>query len=176
MRESDLRGPVTAHLAARGYRTWAAPDGSDYFDLVARRGDEVGLVELKLADWRKVFAQALRRRAWADWVAVALPRATLAGKILARPEAPRARRVGVWVVSGGAVRELRAAEPLVGPGEADPFAESRTRFRGFLDALEAGGLPPNAHWEVPGRPTVGGARRTTRDWRLEEFPGPGDAP
>ncbi len=170
MRESDLAPPVEAHLVRQGYRVWVAPDGADYFDIVARRGSEIGLVELKLADWRKVFAQAVRRRAWADWVAVALPRGSLAERLLDRPEAPRAERVGVWVVEAGAVRELRPARPLVGPGEADPFAESRARFLARLDELESGAIPAGARWLVPGRPRVGGARRTTRDWRLEEFP------
>ncbi len=137
---------------------------------MARRGPEIGLVELKLSDWRKVFAQAVRRRAWADWVAVALPRESLARRLLDRPEAPRAQRVGVWVVEDGAVRELRPARPLVAAGEADPFAESRARLAARLDELEAGALPAGARWLVPGRPSVGGSRRTTRDWRLEEFP------
>ena len=170
VREADLVPPVEAHLARQGYRVWAAPDGADYFDIVARRGGEVGLVELKVADWRKVFAQAVRRRAWADWVAVALPRASLARRLLDRPTAPRAERIGVWVVATGSVRELRAARPLVGAGEADPFSESRALFRARLDELAAGAIPAGARWLVPGRPRTGAARRTIRDWRLEEFP------
>lgn len=170
MKEADLRAPVTGHLERRGFQVWPAPDGADYFDLVARRGDEVGLVELKLADWRKVFAQALRRRAWADWAAVALPRPSLARKVLELPQAPRARCVGVWAVVGDGVEELRAARPFVGAGEPDPFAATRVRFRALLDDLVAGRLPPGAHWEVPHRPTTGTGHRTTRDWRLEEFP------
>ncbi|MCI4355433.1 MAG: hypothetical protein L3K06_08740, partial [Thermoplasmata archaeon] len=98
LRESELRAPVVAHLTAEGFRTWVAPDGRDYFDIVALRGEEIGLVELKVSAARQVFGQALRRRAWADWVAVAIPGRKAAERLLARPGAERAGRIGVWLV------------------------------------------------------------------------------
>lgn len=171
MRESELAPPVVRHLAAQGYRAWVDPDGSDYFDLIARRERTIGLVELKVADWRKVMGQAVRRRAWADWVAVALPRRSLAGKALARPTAARTGRVGVWVVEAGEVTELRAAQPLREPGEPDPFAEERERMHLMLDLLESSALAPGVEWNLTatGR---GGRGRSPRGWTLEEFEGP----
>lgn len=175
MRERDLAGPVVAHLTAEGYRVWVDPDGSDFLDVVARRGGEIGLVELKLADWRKVLAQAQRRRGWADWVAVVLPRASLAHKLLAVPQTERARRIGVWVVAAGALTVVRPAEPLWRPGEARPFAELRQHIEELTDRLLDGSLPVGVRWNLAGaRGRIDRTRRSTRDWRLEEFPdGPG---
>ncbi len=172
MREAELRAPVLAHLAARGDRAWASPDGHDYFDIVAVGPSGIGLVELKVAAAGKVFAQALRRRAYADWVAVAIPSERAARRLLGLPQAPLARRVGVWAVRpDGTVHELRAAEPIV--PEDDPFAPARARFRELVEALLDGGLPEGVDWSGtrgPGLPGPG--RRSTRDWRLEEFPDP----
>jgi hypothetical protein len=169
--EHDLRAPVLAHLARDGYRAWAAPDGRDYFDIVACRGAEVGLVELKVANAAKVFAQAVRRRAWADWVAVALPGERAARRLLTMVQAPLAERVGVWQVTGASVRVLRPARPLWPVGGEDPFAEARARFRALVDQLRSGELPDGVDWGIFGAPRLPGrGRRSTRDWRLEEFP------
>lgn len=171
MRERDLAAPVVAHLTARGYRVWVDPDGSDFLDVVARQGPVIGLVELKLADWRKVLAQAQRRRGWADWIAVALPRASLAAKLLAVPQAERAQRIGVWVVADGRVEVVRPAEPLWRPHEERPFPELRQRIEEMTDRLIDGSLPAGVRWNLPGaRGRIGGGQRSTRDWRLEEFP------
>jgi len=171
LRESELRAPVRAHLEAQGFRTWIAPDGRDYFDLVALRGEEIGLVELKVSAARQVFGQALRRRAWADWVAVAIPGRRAAERLLARPAADRAERVGIWIVGPSGIRELRSARPMYAEGEPRPFEEARARFRELLRALESGELPDGIDWGIFGAPRLPGAhRRSTRDWRLEEFP------
>ena len=171
MKESDLRAPVVAHLTAAGFRTWVAPDGRDYFDIVALRGEEIGLVELKVSAARQVFGQALRRRAWADWVAVAIPGRKAAERLLARPGAERASRVGIWLVEPAGVRELRPARPLYRPEEAAPFAEAKAQLRALLDQLETGAIPAGTDWGIFGSPRLPGERRrSTRDWRLEEFP------
>jgi len=172
VKEAELRAPIIAHLAARGYEAWAAPDGRDYFDIVALRETEVGLVELKVAGATRVFGQALRRRAWADWVAVALPSRRAAERLVAQRVAYRAQRVGIWVVTPeGGVEELRPAEPFVGPDEDDPFREARDRFRELVRAHQAGQVPTGMDWGVMGAPRLPGpGRRSTRDWRLEEFP------
>ncbi len=171
MREKDLAPPVRGFLEGQGYRVWVDPDGSDFLDMVARRGTEIGLIELKLADWRKLLAQAIRRRGWADWVAVALPRESLARRLLAAPQAVRAQRVGVWAVVDGTVRVLRPAEPLWGAGETHPFPELRERLATLTDLLGEGALPEGVRWNLPGsRGRLPGGRRATRDWRMEEFP------
>lgn len=170
MLERELVPPVRAHLEALGYRVYVNPDGADYFDMVARKGPEVGLVELKVADWKRVVHQALRRRGWGDWVAVVVPRRSLAERIVARPVAPRGGRVGVWYLEAGGVVVLRPAAPFVVAGEVDPFPEPKTWLLERLeiaDGLE-GGVPVG--WSVPDAGHVAGRRRSSRDWRLEEFP------
>ena len=172
MLERELVPPVRAYLEGLGYRVYVDPDGADYFDVVARRGEEVGLVELKVADWKKVVHQALRRRGWGDWVAVVVPRRSLAEKIVARPSALRGTRVGVWYRDGDSVSVLRAAAPFVAPGEIDPFPEPK---HWLLERLAiADGLAPGTvvTWGVPDAGRVAGRGRSSRDWRLEEFPEP----
>lgn len=173
MLETELAPPVVAFLEGQGYRVWRDPDGSDYFDIVCRRGEEVGLVELKVADYRKLLAQAHRRRGFADWVAVALPKRLLAEKLLALPSTERGRRVGVWRVREGKVTVLRPAEPLRAAGETNPFPEARARLVQLLDELEAGRLEPGTRWEgIAAVPGAGRLRRATRNWRLDEFSDP----
>ena len=171
LRERSLVPVVTEFLTRQGFRVWADPDGSDYFDLVARRGDEVGLVELKLTDWTTVIHQALRRRGWGDWVAVAVPRRSLANRIVARSRARRSESVGVWCVERDSVTVLRPAKPFP-EMKPDPFRPLREHLRESLDLLEQGILPAGTGWRSvrlpqprPGRPGT----LSTALWRLEEF-------
>jgi hypothetical protein len=158
-------------LAGRGYRTWVDPDGSDYFDLVARKDEEVGLVEAKVADARTVLAQALVRRVWGDWVAVLLVPARSAERLEARTRSTRAAPVGVWTLDGDQVRELRPPRPWTRPGETDPYAELRAQFRGVLDALERGDLPKGLTWDGVGSAVRRASHgRRFREWRLDELP------
>ncbi len=171
-RESDLVGPVERFLTPQGYRVWVDPDGSDYFDVVARRGDEVGLIELKLADWKAVLTQAVARRGWGNWTAVVVPRATLGRRLLQHRRNERTSRVGIWLVQDGAIEVLRAASPTIGPGEEDPYGPQRAEFRNLLDAMEAGVLPAKVGWTYLrswARDQHGGRR--AKSWSLDEFSG-----
>jgi hypothetical protein len=169
-REAELAPAVQRYLEGRGYRVWIDPDGTDYFDVVARSGSTIGLVELKISDGRTVLRQAIRRRGWADWVAVAVPSRALAARIAARPVAERGTRVGVWAVVGGTVEVIRAEEPLAPESEPNPLGVLKLALLERLDLLEAGTLAPGIPWGL-----AEGARhglpggRSTRDWRLEEF-------
>lgn len=157
------------YLEELGYRTWPNPDGTDYFDLVARKGPEVGLVEAKVADSRTVLAQALTRRVWGDWVAVLVGSRRSAERLETRTRTTRAAPVGVWTVQDGRVRVLRPARSWVVPGEPDPYAELRERFRRILDALEAGDLPAGLSWNsVPGSVRRASHGRKFKEWRLDE--------
>lgn len=169
IREKEVVDVAAAFLSAQGYRVYPNLDSQDYFDLVARRGDEVGLVEAKVSGSREVLAQALKRRAWGDWGAVVLPSERAARRLAARTDATRARRVGVWVTDRSTVRVLRAAVPWVLPGESDPFADLRHRFRRVLDRIDSGELSS----EVPWGNVVGAVRRASggrsfAEWRLDE--------
>ncbi len=162
------------HLEARGYRVRVNPDGTDYFDLVARRANEVGLVEAKVGDARAVLAQALRRRGWGDWSAVVLASTRAAERLAARTRGTRSEPVGVWSAREGSVTVHREAKAWVRPDQPDPYRALRERFRRVLDALDSGGIPPGARWDGVGsavRRASGG--RGFAEWRLDE---PADPP
>lgn len=169
--ESEVVRVAAEHLDRLGYRTYVDPDGTDYFDLVARRGTEVGLVEAKVANARAVLVQALRRRAWGEWGAVVLASRRSAERLAARSAAGRAAPVGVWAVEGTQVSVLRAARPWVPPGGNDPFAALRARFLRILDDLDLGVRPAGLPWDdvlAEVRRASGG--RGFAEWRLDEGP------
>jgi len=193
--EHALVGPVRRHLEALGFQVWADPDGRDYFDVVAMRAEEVGLVELKIADGPRVFRQALRRRAWGDWVAVAVASERSAERLVRLRTTPLARRVGVWLVRDDRVEVRRASRPWSGP-EAS-YAGERRAFRAILEQLARGAIPSGVGWEgvlrmvrrasggrgfaeytieeltEPGDPRSGNASDVTTDGSLRDCTGPG---
>ena len=172
---ASSRRPVRTYLESHGYRVWVDPDGTDYYDIIARRG----------RDDRPRRAQALR---WPDGpsAGATAPRLGRLGRGggAQRAARPADRRVGPWrsAASGSASGRSSATRsgssgpprPFVGPGETDPFERLKASMHERLDLLEAGTLPEGVAWhllatsrrELPGR-------RSTRDWRLEEFRGDG---
>lgn len=169
--EAEIVRTAARYLEARGYRVWIDPDGTNYFDLVARRGEEVGLVEAKVAHARGVWGQAVRRRGWGSWNAVVLARPLSAERLAARTAAGRSAHIGVWSIDHGEIRVHRPARPWVEPGTPDPYADLRRRFRRILDALEAGTLPAEARWEgVPRAVRRASSGRGFAEWRLDEAP------
>jgi hypothetical protein len=171
--EKELVRAVARSLEGQGWRTYVDPDGSDYFDLVVRRDAEVGLVEAKLASPRALLVQALRRRAWGNWVAVVVPSMRTARHLVASTEGRRAAPIGVWVLEGEAVTVIRTARPFETPGTgADPFAAHRERFRAVLDRIDSGELPAGVAWDGLGRELrLASGGRGFREWRLDESGG-----
>ena len=167
--EAEIVRCVARSLEAQGYRVRIDPDGTDYFDLVARKDGEIGLIEAKVAHPREVWAQALRRRGWGDWNAVVLARPVSAERLAARTAHSRGSPIGVWSIDRGEVRVHRPARPWVAPPAPDPYAELRERFRRILDALEDGTLPPDARWAgVPRAVRRASRGRGFAEWRLDE--------
>lgn len=173
MRETELLGPVTTHLEAEGYRVYPNADAEDFFDVVARRADELGIVELKVADWSHALYQAVERRQWADWVAVVLPRRSLAERLHRASSGPMTRRIGIWVVEGGEVRVVRMAHRVDREGLPESWGASRERLVRMLDLMDAGEIPAGTSWASAVR--AAGLRGRGR-WRLEEFAGRADPP
>jgi hypothetical protein len=168
--EKEMLRRVAANLEGLGYRVYVDPDGTDYFDLVARRSDEVGLVEGKIRDGRAVLRQALERRAWGDWVGVALASRRAAESLARRTEGTRAAPVGVWAVEGSVVTVVRPSRrwPEAEAGE-DPFAPLRARFRRLLEAIDRGELPPGVPWsDVVREARRASGGRGFAEWRLDE--------
>ncbi len=158
------------HLAAAGYRVYVDPDGTDYFDLVARRGDEVGLVEAKVGDRRKVLRQAVRRRAWGDWCAVVLTPERAARKLESATATGRLSAVGVWTTAEDTVRVLRPARPWGADAATDPFGPLKRRFRAVLDAVDRGELPSGVAWDgLLGEVRRASGGRWFSEWRLDEL-------
>jgi hypothetical protein len=175
--EAEIVAAVAAHLENLGYRVRVNVDGIDYFDLVARREGEVGLVEAKVSDARTVLVQALKRRAWADWCAVALAGERSARRLAARTSGGRAEPVGVWCVRAGRVEVVRAPRPWVAPGVDDPFADLKARFRAILDALESGEIPSGVGWDgVVREVRRASGGRSFSEWRLDEPSSTGPPP
>jgi len=168
--EAELVGLAARHAEGLGYRAYIDPDGSSYFDLVVRRGAEVGLVEAKLGRARPLLRQALRRRAWGDWVAVVLPSRRLAEPLVRATTDRRSAPVGVWALDGGSVVELRPAGRFPSVGGADPFGPLRERFRRVLDAVDSGATPTGVPWDdVLGEVRRASGGRRFAEWRLDEL-------
>ncbi len=165
-RETDTIPPMRAYLEGKGFRVYPNVDGNDYFDLVARRGRELGLVELKRSLAGPAFGQALRRRAWGDWVGVALGSGPGARRLATERNGRLSSVVGIWWVHGETVELVRA--PTVVPTANVPRRE-RVQLHAWLDAIDRGWIPPGTRMEGLG----GTLRRLSqgrayREWTVEE--------
>lgn len=171
--EAELVRTVAQYLSEQGYRVVADPDGTDYFDVVARRGNEVGLVEVKVRDARTVLAQALRRRGWGNWSAIALGSERAASRLASRTAGTRAAPVGIWSVGPCTVRVHREATPWVADGQDDPFAPLREQFRRWLDLVGSVELAGPVRWAgIPAAVRRASGGRGFAEWRLDEGSGP----
>lgn len=78
IKESDLIPPLIEFLNSEGWFCVADADKTDYFDVACIKGDpydyEVMLVELKLNQPKTVYHQAYKRRWYADFVTVGMPK------------------------------------------------------------------------------------------------------
>ena len=161
-----MAAPVRAFLGPRGYRVYANPDGADYFDLIARRGPELGLVELKRTLGPPTFVQALRRRRWGDWIAVGIGSRRAAERLVERRAGRLTGAVGVWHVRPDGVDVLREA---VAPPLPRALTAERALLTRYLDAIDSGELPPGVAWDGwPASLRRLSAHRGYREWTIEE--------
>jgi hypothetical protein len=140
-READLYPPVKAYLQARGYDVKGEVGAAD---IVARRGDDLLIVELKRGFTLGLFHQAVDRLALTDLVYVAVPAGGQAKALAANVKL--ARRIGFGVMTvrlrDGFVEVL--ADP--GPYAARLSKPKRARLLRAFDRLQ-------------GDPNAGGATR-----------------
>ncbi|WP_333713682.1 DUF2161 domain-containing phosphodiesterase [Yoonia sp.] len=141
MKEADLYPPLKAHLQAQGYAVKGEVGAAD---IVARRGDEIVIVEMKTAFSLSLFHQGIERLAVTDAVYLAVP---AGGKDKAlRRNVQLARRAGLGVMTvrlrDGLVEVL--ADP--GPYAARLSKKKRKRLLGAYDRMQ-------------GDPNAGGATR-----------------
>lgn len=140
-READLYPPVKAYLQRQGYDVKGEVGAAD---VVARRGDDVLVVELKLGFSLALFHQGIDRLSVTDLVYVAVPAGGQAKALKANVKL--ARRVGLGVIT---VR-LRDGhvEVLADPGSYAP-RKSKKKATRLLRAFD----------RLQGDPNAGGATR-----------------
>jgi len=140
-READLYAPIKAYLTRQGYEVKGEVGAAD---VVARRDDDIVVVELKLGFSLALFHQGLERLALTDHVYLAVPAGGQAKPLKANVKL--ARRLGLGVLS---VR-LRDGfvEALADPGPYTP-RKSRKKQARLLRAFD----------RLQGDPNAGGATR-----------------
>lgn len=140
-READLYPPVKAYLQRQGYEVKGEVGAAD---VVARRADDVVVVELKLGFSLALFHQGIERLAVTDLVYVAVPSGGKAKALKANVKL--ARRVGLGVMT---VR-LRDGhvDVLADPGPYAP-RKSKKKATRLLRAFD----------RLQGDPNAGGATR-----------------
>lgn len=145
MRESDLSGPVCEWLRREGYEVYV-----EVFDvdIVARRGDHLVAVELKMRLNRRLFEQLTHAAWWADEVYGAIPaagtRRSKRKRVLRSisTDSLKHQGFGLLSVSGDVCRQVIGARE-------QPWARVKTRRYRFTKLArrvpaaedDVGGLP-----------------------------------
>ncbi|MGJ8622850.1 MAG: DUF2161 domain-containing phosphodiesterase [Yoonia sp.] len=140
-READLYPPIKAHLQRQGYDVKGEVGAAD---VVARRGDDLVVVELKLGFSLALFHQGIDRLAVTDNVYLAVPEGGKAKALKANVKLARRAGLGVMTVRlrDGFVEVL--ADP--GPYAARQSKKKKSRLLRAFDRLQ-------------GDPNEGGATR-----------------
>lgn len=140
MKESDLFPPLEAYLVAQGYRVQGEVCGCD---LVALRGEDLLVVEMKVAFNVKLLYQAVRRLAITPAVYVAFPRPAARQKMsfwqMVKSLARRLE-IGVLLVEGGRVNELVAPAAFTGRASARKKDQVLKEFHGRRASKNVGGV------------------------------------
>lgn len=142
MREADLSAPVKALLEARGFEVKAEIGPCD---LLARRGDDVVAVELKLRLSLGLIHQAVDRQTMFENVYLAVPGPALRGHGPGR----LCRRLGLGLISVG----RDGAEALLDP-DAPPPRRRRQRAEALLREWDRRAGDPNLGGIRGGRVTA----------------------
>ena len=143
MRERDLYAPLKGYFSAQG---WEVKGEVGAADIVARRGDDLLIVELKLRPSLTLYHQAVARLRLTDLVYIAVPRPSgRAARRALRENLVLCRRLGLGFLT---VAPCGTVERRCDPG---PYVPRRARAR--ADALKA------QFDRLRGDPNDGGATR-----------------
>ncbi len=141
MKETALYPPIKAYLTRAG---WTVKGEVGAADVVARRGDDILVVELKLGFSLALFHQGIERLQTTDLVYLAVPAGGKAKALKANVKL--ARRVGLGVLTVRARDGL--VEVLAEPGPYAPRKSKKKKAR-LVKAFE----------RLEGDPNAGGATR-----------------
>lgn len=143
-RESELYGPLKAHLEDQGYEVKGEVGAAD---LVARRSDvPVLIVELKLRPSLSLYHQAIARLAITEHVYIAIPRPSgRAARRMLKDNQAMCRRLGLGFIT---VRGDNRVDVHCDPGPYAP-RKSKAKAAKLLRAFDA----------LRGDPNEGGATR-----------------
>ena len=130
MRETDLYAPIRDYLKAQGYKVRGEVKGCD---VVATKGDDLIVVELKLRANLDLLAQAIDRQRVSDSVYVALPRPSYKVRRSAQHRGLKRllRRLAVGLILVSADSEAPGVEVVHHPGPYEP-KKSRRKCRAII--------------------------------------------
>jgi hypothetical protein len=144
--EAWLKAPVRAHLLAEGWSVrFEVPLHGRVADVVARRGQEVVAIELKLEDWREALAQAMHYQLAAHRAYVAMPLNTAVVPLRARS---RLERQGVGLLAVHPLGEVRTLLEARESARRLPFLTQHTLRAWFPDAPPVASAAPLAAAEA----------------------------
>jgi len=122
LKEEDLREPIRTFFRGKGYEVF---DEVKLFargiDVVAKQGNIIISVELKLRDWRRAVAQACLDLRVSDYAFVAMPRKAIENNDELRRECVRLG-AGLLAVDGGEVKQV--LQPVIS-GRIQPLLRQR---------------------------------------------------
>jgi len=136
--ESDMYGALIFFMRKHGYHCLIEPEGGGLFDCVVvnTKGDDVGCIELKLTDWRKLSEQLKKRKRYFDWVCALMPKLYFLNKLIddGREDA------GLMLYYKGKVIMIK--KPVM---EEPRWKYSKIRLRQVAE-FERAGIPNEVVW------------------------------
>ena len=138
MRETDLYAPIRDYLKAQGYKVRGEVKGCD---VVATKGDDLIVVELKLRASLDLLAQAIERQRVSDSVYVALPRPSYKVRRSSqhRGFTRLLRRLALGLIFVSLDSDTPEAEIVHHPGPYEPKKSKRKRRAIIQEAVKRSG-------------------------------------
>lgn len=137
-KEDMMREGVRRYLRALGYYVLFDSDlgGGSYFDCIAIGENDIGAIELKLSDWKKVVAQARRRLHNVNWAVILMPSLKALEKIQENIKTPSCYpEIGLWHFDKDRIMVVREHETFE-PWQKDHH--TMTMIRKVMEAKKRG--------------------------------------